>query len=89
MLTLLVHAYTSGPRLRFRSTLTLQVYAYPEKKQFGQPKRRERQTLTFVADRFVFFDLNLETANRWKAAILRLKSANRPITDRDLSTVSV
>ena len=36
--------------------------------------------MTFVADRFVFFDLNLETANRWKAAILRLKSANRPVT---------
>ena len=52
-----------------------QVYTYPEKKIFGQPRRRERHTLTFVVNRFSFFDLNLEIANKWKSAILKPKSS--------------
>ena len=65
-----------------------QIYAYPERKVFGQPKRRERQTLTFAVNRFLYFDLNLEIANKWKAAILKLKS-NRDKLPVDPTTVRI
>jgi len=70
--------------------VTKEVYAYPERKVFGQPRRRERQTLTFAVNRFVYFELNLEIANKWKAAFLKLKAKhdNLPIDPAAFSSLS-
>lgn len=66
------------------------VFAYPLRKPFGQPRRRERHTLTFRANRFENFELNLEIANRWKISLLRLKSGDPlPGNGAPLATSSV